>query len=307
MSRLQRKTELLASVVVFLVLVLVGAAFWIGWSEGHRADRAELGQIQESEEKKEVAREAQKALCRAGDAESFDPALCEKWAEITQEPPPVVPEILGPSQDDIVEAFEEYCAAGNCKGADGQPPTPDEVAAAFARFCADGKCQGKDGKDGADAAPVEPPADGKDGRDGEDGINGQDAPPPTPEMMLEAVTAYCADGRCVGEKGAQGERGPPPSPDDIALAVTNYCADGRCVGPKGDKGDTGEPGADSTVPGAKGDTGDPGRGIASVVCDSPTPVTFTFTYTDGTSEATQCGGIPGPPADNGPPIEVPSP
>ena len=67
--------------------------------------------------------------------EIYDQQLCEKWAEAAQEPvvtpesPSAVPD-NGPTQAELVQAFREYCADGNCRGRDGADPTPEDIAAA---------------------------------------------------------------------------------------------------------------------------------------------------------------------------------
>lgn len=78
-----------------------------------------------------------------------------------------------------------------------------------------------------------------------------------------------ADG--VGSQGAAGEPGP--------------------AGPPGERGPAGADGADGTS-GADGARGEAGVGIASLACDSVTPLTLTITYTDGTTATVTCGGPP---------------
>lgn len=70
-----------------------------------------------------------------------------------------------------------------------------------------------------------------------------------------------------GQPGKDGERGP--------------------AGPEGPAGDTGEIGPQGPA-GEPGKDGADGRGIAEVTCTSSTPVTFTITYTDGTTSTVTC-------------------
>jgi hypothetical protein len=102
-----------------------------------------------------------------------------------------------------------------------------------------------------------------------------------PVLLGQSVAQYCAGGACDGEKGDKGDPG---------------------EGEKGEKGDPGEEGPPGPpTPGEKGDKGDPGeegpsgppgRGITSVTCKGLTPVTFTFTYSDGTTETVECQLLP---------------
>lgn len=110
------------------------------------------------------------------------------------------------------------------------------------------------------------------GVDGADGVNGVDGAPGSPG----------ASGR-PGRDGKNGEDG-----ED---------------GEDGAAGASGAPGSDSTVPGSPGPSGAPGadgsdgadgRGVASVECTSGTG-SFTFHYTDGTTETVECS-----PADPAP-------
>lgn len=277
----RQKWWLFALAMIALALAaVVGVMLVNAWAENEGERRATANA---ELEKKEIAQEAQQALCGSDGREIFDREICEKWAEIADRPVDV-PALEGVSQEEIVIAFRAYCAAGNCRGADGRPPTPEEVAAAFARFCAGGACRGEPGEDGTDATPAPPGRDGQDGQDGVDGKDGLAADPPTLELMLAAVTDYCDDGRC------RGEPGPGPTPEAIAAAVANQCANDACRGLPGNDGQPGRDGAD----------GAPGRGVLSIQCDSPTPFSFTVTYSDGTAETTQCGGLAAPPPGSPP-------
>lgn len=70
---------------------------------------------------------------------------------------------------------------------------------------------------------------------------GKDAPAPTAEQVLTAVTAVCGSARCQGPKGDQGEPGSNATDAQVRAQVDAYCgsqADGTCKGAKGDKGDS---------------------------------------------------------------------
>lgn len=210
--------------------------------------------VEAQQEKVEVASEARQAICGDQDQEIYDRELCEKLAGIAEEdplPPVDSPAVVigGPSQAEIVQGFREYCAEGNCRGPEGAEPTPEDIADAFARFCADGRCTGPAGADGEPGSDAPPVKDGADGVDGVNGADGADAPPPSLDLMLAAVTSYCADGRCVGPQGAEG---PPPTEEALTASVAAYCSSGACTGSEGPAGPSGPAGADSTVPGPQG-------------------------------------------------------
>lgn len=243
-----KRWKLLLTMLSLLLAVVTIVAVSLAMANGRLAgENAEFAAAQQGE-KKEIAREARQALCGSGDMEIYDQQLCEKWADAAQEPvvtpstPPVADD--GPTQAELVQAFREYCAEGNCRGRDGADPTPEDIARAFAEFCADGRCRG--------------PA-------GDAGAPGASAAPPTPEMMLAAVTTYCADGRCIGPKGEQGADGASATAETVFAAVAAYCGTGACTGPPGAPG---QPGADSTVPGPQGEAG-------------PPPTQFSFTDQTG--------------------------
>jgi hypothetical protein len=95
-----------------------------------------------------------------------------------------------------------------------------------------------------------------------------------------------------GDTGRTGERGPGPTDEQIEAAVAAYCATRNdCTPPPPADGKDGTNGRD-------GSDGAPGRGIASVVCTGGlTPMTFTFTYSDGSSETVTCGTLEPVPAE----------
>lgn len=263
-----KRWKLLLTVLSLLLAAVTIVAASLALANGRlAAENADFAAAQQGE-KKQIASEARQALCGSGDMEIYDQQLCEKWAEAAQEPTVTAqtPAVAsGPSQAQLVQAFREYCADGNCRGRDGAEPTPEEVAAAFAQFCADGRCKGPAGNNGTD---------------------GKDAQAPTAEMMLAAVTSYCASGRCAGPKGDPGDG---PTADAVFSAVAAYCSSGACTGPQGapgEPGTPGAPGADSTVPGPQGATGPPpsrfsfkdqtGR-TQTCVPDPPGSTTYTCT------------------------------
>jgi hypothetical protein len=219
---------------LFVLAMLLAVTLAIIYVLLHNAeDRAEVSGAQavtEQTEKKDLAKEAQRALCGTKDTEIFDAALCLKLAEAAEEPivkPTEAPvTISGPSQAELVAAFRLYCAEGNnCKGADGAEPTADDIAAAFVKFCADGRCTGPEGKQGGE------------------GKAGANAQPLAPEygMVLAAVQEVCANGACIGPAGANGADGANATPEMVQAAVQTFCANDACRGAKGDKGDKGDP------------------------------------------------------------------
>jgi hypothetical protein len=267
--RADKRTKLVLAALSLLLAATLAAVWWLAASNAQLAEENASFGAQQQGEKKEIAKEASRALCGQGDREIYDRDLCAKWAEAAQEPtvtPEAKPLDTGPSQADLVNAFRAYCAEGNCRGADGQPPTADDIAAAFVRFCADGRCTG--------------PA-GQDGKPGERGI---DATPLAPqyEMVLAAVTEVCGTGVCTGPTG---QPGPGPTQEVVIAAVQTVCANDACRGPAG------PPGADSIVPGPQGvpgTPGEPGRGVADTYCQDNG--IWQITYTDGTvdTDAGRC-------------------
>lgn len=108
----------------------------------------------------------------------------------------------------------------------------------------------------------------------------------TQAQVNAAVVTYCSTRNgCAGRPGAdsdepgpQGETGPAPTAAQIYQAAAEWCSvDDRCKGEKGDKGDKGD----------AGDAGPAGRSIESVSCDQGVG-TWTFHYSDGTSQTVQC-------------------
>lgn len=256
-------------VLAMLLLVAVAVIVPLLNIALHQADVSGAQVVTEQTEKKEIAQEAQQALCGTKDTEIFDKDLCEKLAAAAQEPvtqPAEPPVVLGPSRADLVQAFRAYCAEGdNCRGADGASPTADDIAAAFMRFCSDGRCTGQAGRDGKDAQPISPEY----------------------AMVLAAVTEYCSTGVCVGRPGIDGANA---TQEMVLAAVQTVCANDACRGPAGPEG-------------ADGPKGDPGRGIADSFCQDNG--LWQMTYTDGEvdNDAGQCRPVATP---TNPPSTLPS-
>lgn len=104
-----------------------------------------------------------------------------------------------------------------------------------------------------------------------------------------------ADGR-PGAPGANGRAGPtgpvaPSIPGKPGASIT---------GPAGQDGADGKPGADGKD-GQNGTNGADGRGITSLSCSGIfAPITFTVTYTDGTTAEFTCGTAAEPEPDPAP-------
>lgn len=106
---------------------------------------------------------------------------------------------------------------------------------------------------------------GKTGATGRAGRDGQDSTVPGP----------------AGADGADSTvPGPGASDDQVAAQVAAYCAARNdCTPPPAKDGAKGEPGADAPR-------------IADIVCEGGlTPVTFTFVYSDGTTDTVTCGEL----------------
>jgi hypothetical protein len=78
------------------------------------------------------------------------------------------------------------------------------------------------------------------------GQNGADAPAPTADQVLAAVTTVCGSTKC---QGTPGKDAPAVTDDQLKAQVAAYCAnqaDGTCKGAQGAKGDTGQAGPPGT-------------------------------------------------------------
>ncbi len=106
------------------------------------------------------------------------------------------------------------------------------------------------------ASPIQTryvPVPGPTGRPGQDGSDGEDSDVPGPQ----------------GSPGVPGADSTVPGPVGAQ-------------GPKGDRGEKGETGS----------AGKDGRGVVGVACEGGlTPVTFTFTFSDGTTQTVTCGQL----------------
>lgn len=124
--------------------------------------------------------------------------------------------------------------------------------------------------DAPDSVPPEvrympmPGRPGADGADGEPGAEGPRGPRGAAGSDGESIVGETGSTGAPGATGSTGDRGPQ--------------------GPAGDRGPAGPAGAD----GAPGADGADGRGIAELACVGPR-ITFTITWTDGTTTEVQCG------------------
>lgn len=183
--------------------------------------------------------------------------------------------------------------------------TAAQVKAACGRGELDGKicAQAEKTEKAVEEAPAVSVVEGPKGDQGEPGR------PPTASEVLAAVNSWCSVGsRC---------KPPGPTQRQINLAVASWCGTGACEGRDATDGTDGRDGIDgqnataeqiSTAVdgycaaredkcvGPKGDSGSDGRGITDVSCDGGTG-TFTFTYTDGTTEEVPCTPPPEPTPD----------
>lgn len=114
-----------------------------------------------------------------------------------------------------------------------------------------------------------PGRNGADGQQGPPGPMGLTGPPPSNAQVAEAVTLYCITHRCAGKDGRNGNDGTDGAP-----------------GPTGPPGKDGRDGKD----GNNGVNGKDGRGIATIACAGPPLETFTFTFSDGTTDTVACTG-----------------
>ena len=141
----------------------------------------------------------------------------------------------------------------------------------------DAGAQGPPGPEGSPGPPGPPGAAGAAGSPGKPGANGTpgtDGQPGRP-----------------GEPGSDGTPGAPGSEGSPGVAGPS--------GPPGPPGADGAPGSPGPAgaDGTDGTDGTDGRGVVNVACDSNSlrSMTFTFTFTDGTTQTVSCGGISTPP------------
>lgn len=108
----------------------------------------------------------------------------------------------------------------------------------------------------------------------------------------------------VGEQGEPGK----PGADGESITGPQGEAGASITGPPGMDGKDGAAGTPG-APGADGKDGAPGkdgRGVASVACTSPFETTWTYTYTDGSTQIVTCTPTATePPASTDPPSSTP--
>jgi hypothetical protein len=116
-----------------------------------------------------------------------------------------------------------------------------------------------------------------------------------PALLAQGIGEYCANDACkgtdgeslVGEKGDKGDKGDPGEQGPPGESI------------KGDKGDPGTPATDEQIlaavalllPGILEDyfEENPVKEITDVSCEGNlTPMSFTYTYSDGTTETIEC-------------------
>lgn len=182
----ERSIRLIWMVVgLALLLVIAGATYLAlnGQSQKDDKETAQAGQVQQAQDKKDLAEEVQ-TICKAGGAPAKklnDAGLCTKTKEIIQEPipgppgdtgatgaqgPPGPPGRDGTSPPCLLQANRCVGAAG-VDGTPGAPGTPGKQGLPGKDGAA-----GKDGQDGANGLDGQPGKDGADGADGTNGTNG---------------------------------------------------------------------------------------------------------------------------------------
>lgn len=141
--------------------------------------------------------------------------------------------------------------------------------------------EGPQGDQGLAGPRGEPGAAGSPGQQGERGL---------PGLPGSQGTA--------GRQGAAGEQGLPGEPGDAgpagppgAAGVQGDQGPPGEAGPVGPQGETGAQGPQGQQ-GPQGPPGPQGVGIASILCESAAPFTFTFTvaFTNGETQQFTCGG-----------------
>ena len=113
-----------------------------------------------------------------------------------------------------------------------------------------------------------------------------------PVLIGQGIAAYCADDRCKADTppkpkdGEDGEDAPPLTQAQRAQDVADFCAvNGDCRGADGTNGTDGTDGEDAPT-------------VTSITCTGMTPVTFTYTFSDGSQIVAECEMLP--PVDEGP-------
>lgn len=120
--------------------------------------------------------------------------------------------------------------------------------------------------------------------------------PSTPKTDEKSPIRYVPVPGPTGATGPAGTPGKslPGLPGAPGQSVVGPPGDVGPSGATGPSGSAGKDGKDGT-PGADGSTGSPGadgRGITSLACSGPAaPITFTVTYSDGSTQDFSCGSV----------------
>jgi hypothetical protein len=204
----RQKWGLFALSMLLLIALAVIGVLW--WQTRDYAALQEQAAASEQVEKKNLAEEAQEALCKAGDAQFYDADLCQRLQAVAAEPSRGEAGPRGPEGP---------------MGPIGPQGIPGEQGP-----------RGFEGLMGKIGIPGIPGLDGIDGADGRDGIDGAPGPQGETGAMGPAGPAGPQGER--GEKGAPGEPGPQgergPAGADGATGATGAqgvsITDVDCVG-----------------------------------------------------------------------------
>lgn len=166
---------------LFWVLMIGGLAgfFMLGQAFADR-DSAQAEAASEQQQKKDIAVEAQAALCLSGEVAVYDAALCEQLEKVAAEPSRME---QGPQGVQGVQGTQGPRGTAGADGVDGQdgedgspgPPGPAGPAGADGFNGASGAdgLPGNPGPAGEDGAPGPVGAAGPPGADGAPGANGR--------------------------------------------------------------------------------------------------------------------------------------
>jgi hypothetical protein len=132
----------------------------------------------------------------------------------------------------------------------------------------------------------QPPIQGKTGDPGPMGAEGPSGPVGPPGSPGPSGPAGATGRPGANATGVPGPAGPPGADSTIAGPAGPPGADSTVAGPPGaDSTIAGPPGADSTVPGPAGKNG---TSITAISCTARRPITFTFTFDDGSTIPVTC-------------------
>jgi hypothetical protein len=178
----------------------------------------------------------------------------------------------------LAEQVERACAAG------GEAARELGAACGKAREITE---RGEKGDPGA-TGPVGPRGErGLRGPPGAPGQRGQaGSTPPCLMTSMHCQGAPGLDGK-VGPRGPAGSDGSDGT--DGTDGVDGATGEPGPVGPSGPEGPTGPTGPTGPQ-GPEGPPGTAGRGVVNVTCDSMQPITFTFTFSDDSTQTISCGG-----------------